>query len=118
MAALSPSSSLRPMMLTLPSKFSALKKGSTLRCSSNWDLYDKISRRIQATRLRFRETDHGYSKSIYTASPDGLKVEFMIDHSEVEQINEMRRRDCPVGLERWLAPSPQQPRTSLIKNLV
>jgi glyoxylase I family protein len=65
--------------------------------------YDEIGKRIQAAGLPFRETDHGYCKSIYSASPDGLKVEFTIDHPEVEDINAMRLKDCHSELKRWLA---------------
>ena len=65
--------------------------------------YDEIGKRIQAAGLPFRETDHGYCKSIYSASPDGLKVEFTIDHPEVDQINAMRLKDCHSELKRWLA---------------
>ena len=43
------------------------------------ETYDEIAERVKAAGLPFRETDHGYCKSIYTASPDGLKVEFTID---------------------------------------
>lgn len=65
--------------------------------------YDEIAKRIQAAGLPFRETDHGYCKSIYTASPDGLKVEFTIDHPDVKAINAMRKADCHAELKRWLA---------------
>ena len=65
--------------------------------------YGEIAKRIQAAGLPFRETDHGYCKSIYSASPDGLKVEFTIDAPEADQINEMRRKDCHSELKRWLA---------------
>ena len=65
--------------------------------------YDEIASRVKAAGLPFRETDHGYCKSIYTASPDGLKVEFTIDAPDVEQINAMRRKDCHSELKRWLA---------------
>lgn len=65
--------------------------------------YDEIAQRVQAAKLPFRETDHGYCKSIYTSSPDGLKVEFTIDHPDVEQIAAMRRKDCHSELKRWLA---------------
>jgi glyoxylase I family protein len=65
--------------------------------------YDEIARRVKAAGLPIRETDHGYCKSIYTATPDGLKVEFTIDALDVEQINAMRRQDCHSELKRWLA---------------
>jgi len=65
--------------------------------------YDDITKRLQAAGLPLRETDHGYCQSIYTQSPDGLKVEFTIDHPDVEQINAMRLKDCHSELARWLA---------------
>jgi glyoxylase I family protein len=65
--------------------------------------YKEIGDRIQAAGFPFRETDHGYCKSIYSASPDGLKVEFTIDAPDVEQINAMRLKDCHSELKRWLA---------------
>jgi len=65
--------------------------------------YEEIARRVKVAGLPIRETDHGYCKSVYTASPDGLKVEFTIDASDVEQINAMRRKDCHSELNRWLA---------------
>ena len=64
--------------------------------------YGEIAERVKAAGLPFRETDHGYCKSIYTASPDGLKVEFSIDAPDVEQINAMRLKDCHSELKRWL----------------
>jgi len=64
--------------------------------------YKEIGDRIQAAGFPFRETDHGYCKSIYSQSPDGLKVEFTIDAPDVEQINAMRLKDCHSELKRWL----------------
>ena len=64
---------------------------------------DEIQRRLEAEGIPVRVRDHGYCKSIYSASPDGLKVEFTIDHPEVDQINAMRLKDCHSELKRWLA---------------
>jgi glyoxylase I family protein len=65
--------------------------------------YDEIVARVKAAGLPIRETDHGYCQSCYMTSPDGLKVEFTVDHPEVEQINAMRLADCHSELNRWLA---------------
>ena len=54
--------------------------------------YDDIVRRLKAANIQYRETDHGYCQSIYTASPDGLKVEFTIDPPDVDEIAAIRRR--------------------------
>jgi len=67
------------------------------------ETYDEIAKRVKAANLPCRETDHGYCKSIYTASPDGLKVEFTYDAPDVEEINAMRLKDCHSELKRWLA---------------
>src|SRR5206468_7388534 len=34
--------------------------------------YEELKARLNAAGEQFRETDHGYCKSIYTASPDGM----------------------------------------------
>jgi catechol 2,3-dioxygenase-like lactoylglutathione lyase family enzyme len=64
--------------------------------------YDEIVARIKAAGLKLREVDHGYCRSAYTESPDGLKVEFTIDHPAVEQINIRQREECHADLKRWL----------------
>ncbi len=35
----------------------------------NQGTYDEIAKRIKAAGLPFRETDHGYCKSIYSSEP-------------------------------------------------
>ena len=59
--------------------------------------------RLNAAGEKFRETDHGYCKSIYTNSPDGLVVEFTCDPPDVAQIDALRRADAHSELKRWLA---------------
>jgi catechol 2,3-dioxygenase-like lactoylglutathione lyase family enzyme len=91
-----------------PEAFAALKSASPDRGQHFAMLvspgtYDEIVARIKAAKLPLRETDHGYCRSAYTQSPDGLKVEFTIDHPAVDEINAHQRRDCHAELERWLA---------------
>ena len=52
---------------------------------------------------RFRETDHGYCKSIYTTTPDGMILEFTCDPADAAEIDAMRRADAHSELARWLA---------------
>ena len=47
--------------------------------------------------------DHGYCKSVYATSPDGLIVEFTVDPPGVEQIDAIRRADAHSELARWVA---------------
>jgi catechol 2,3-dioxygenase-like lactoylglutathione lyase family enzyme len=65
--------------------------------------YNALKARLGAAGEKFRETDHGYCKSIYTNSPDGLIVEFTCDPPDVAEIDAMRRADAHSELARWLA---------------
>jgi hypothetical protein len=46
--------------------------------------------------------DHGYCVSLYITGPNGLLLEFTVDHPDAEKINEDRRRTARAGLARWL----------------
>jgi catechol 2,3-dioxygenase-like lactoylglutathione lyase family enzyme len=67
------------------------------------ETFDAIGGRLRAADLPARQVDHGYCKSLYCTSPDGLIVEFTMDPPDVERIVEMRRADAHSELERWLA---------------
>jgi glyoxylase I family protein len=47
--------------------------------------------------------EHGYCRSLYAVDPDGMIVEFTVDHPDVEKINSTRRADAHSELKRWLA---------------
>ena len=64
--------------------------------------YDELKDRLKAAQTAFRETDHGYCRSIYVSSPDGLIVEFTEDPPEVGEIDAARRADAHAELARWL----------------
>ena len=72
----------------------ALKVGDTS--------YDELKGRLNAAGEKFRETDHGYCKSIYTQSPDGMILEFTCDPPDVAEIDAMRKADAHSELARWL----------------
>jgi len=65
--------------------------------------YDELKRRLTTADEKYRETDHGYCSSIYTASPDGMIIEFTRDPPDVGQIDKLRRADAHSELARWLA---------------
>ena len=65
--------------------------------------FDEIERRLDAAKIEKRVTDHGYCTSLYTQSPDGLRVEFTVDLPDVGRINAMRLADAHSELARWLA---------------
>lgn len=64
---------------------------------------DEIARRLTAAAIPHRQIDHGYCRSLYAASPDGLIVEFTVDPDNAEAIAAMRRKDAHEALARWLA---------------
>ncbi len=47
--------------------------------------------------------EHGYCRSLYVEDPNGLILEFTLDHPDVEKIGADRRADAHAVLERWLA---------------
>jgi len=46
--------------------------------------------------------EHGYCRSLYAIDPDGMIVEFTVDHPEAAKINAARRQDARSELKRWL----------------
>ena len=66
------------------------------------ETYAELKARLNAAGEKFRETDHGYCKSIYTTSPDGMILEFTCDPPDVAEIDALRRADAHSELQRWL----------------
>jgi len=67
---------------------------------------DGILERI--TRAGYKEPqmyvlEHGYCRSLYVVDPNGMIVEFTLDHPDVERINADRAADAHKTLKRWLA---------------
>jgi hypothetical protein len=67
------------------------------------ETYDELKRRLERAGEPYRETNHGYCRSIYVSSPDGLVVEFTEDPPDVAEIDAARRSDAHQELARWLA---------------
>ena len=66
------------------------------------ETYEELKRRLEAAGEKYRESNHGYCKSIYVQSPDGLVVEFTQDPDDVAEIDAIRRADAHSELARWL----------------
>jgi glyoxylase I family protein len=70
------------------------------------DTQDNIKKRIADAGYTEPDTfvlDHGYCISLYVMDPNGLLLEFSVDHPDVEQINSERQRTARKDLSRWLA---------------
>ena len=57
-------------------------------------------RRLEAGRTFVLE--HGYCRSLYTQDPNGLLLEFTVDHPEADDIAAVRAADAHDTLQRWL----------------
>jgi catechol 2,3-dioxygenase-like lactoylglutathione lyase family enzyme len=67
---------------------------------------DAIEKRIAAagiTEPRTYVLEHGYCRSVYVVDPNGMILEFTLDHPDVERINADRLADAHQVLRRWLA---------------
>lgn len=47
--------------------------------------------------------DHGFCVSLYITDPNGLILEFAVDHPDVEKIDAEKRTTAHADLARWLA---------------
>ena len=66
------------------------------------ETYEELKQRLETAGEKYRESNHGYCKSIYVQSPDGLIVEFTQDPDDVAEIDAIRRADAHSELARWL----------------
>jgi catechol 2,3-dioxygenase-like lactoylglutathione lyase family enzyme len=65
-----------------------------------------IAQRLAQAGYREPQTyilEHGYCRSLYVEDPNGMIVEFTLDHPDVERIGADRRADAHATLKRWLA---------------
>lgn len=65
-----------------------------------------IEQRLAAAGYREPQTyvlEHGYCRSVYVVDPNGMILEFTLDHPMVNQINQTRRSRAHADLKRWLA---------------
>ena len=65
--------------------------------------FQELTERVTNAGLKSRVTDHGYCKSMYTESPDGLIMEFTVDPPDAAKIDAIRRADAHAELRRWMA---------------
>jgi glyoxylase I family protein len=66
-------------------------------------VYDEMIARLKAAGEPVRETDHGYCRSMYCTSPDGLIVEFTVDVPNAAEVLASRRATAHADLARWIA---------------
>ena len=67
------------------------------------DSQEAIRDRAQAAGVETMTADHGYCKSLYITDPNGLLLEFTVDHPQVDEIDAVRRTSAHNDLARWLS---------------
>ena len=63
----------------------------------------EIKARLEAAGHAVRVTDHGYCVSLYVDDPNNLRLEFTVDHPDIQGIMAGQRESAHATLERWLA---------------
>jgi glyoxylase I family protein len=63
----------------------------------------EIQRRLEAAAFETMVIDHGYCVSLYVTDPNGLNLEFTVDHPAAERIAAKRSASAHEDLRRWLA---------------
>jgi catechol-2,3-dioxygenase len=69
------------------------------------DVQSGIEQRLKAAGYEAPQMfvlEHGYCRSLYATDPNGMIVEFTVDHPEVNQINTTRLKTAHADLKRWL----------------
>jgi glyoxylase I family protein len=67
------------------------------------EMQEAIRARLETAGHGVRVTDHGYCVSLYVTDPNNLRLEFTVDHAEVERILAEQRPQAHEALQRWLA---------------
>ena len=70
------------------------------------EVQDAIAQRLKDAGWKPDETyvlEHGYCRSLYTADPNGLLLEFTVDATGIHQSDAERERTAHADLESWLA---------------
>jgi catechol 2,3-dioxygenase-like lactoylglutathione lyase family enzyme len=65
----------------------------------------ELERRLQEANWKPEGTyvlEHGYCRSLYAVDPNGMIVEFTVDHPKVTDINATRQKTAHADLKRWL----------------
>ncbi|MBO0731433.1 MAG: VOC family protein [Acidimicrobiaceae bacterium] len=63
----------------------------------------EIHQRLLDAGIEHQIINHGYVKSLYVVSPDGLLVEVCVDPGYVDDIRRVREADAHETLARWVA---------------
>jgi catechol 2,3-dioxygenase-like lactoylglutathione lyase family enzyme len=63
----------------------------------------EIRDRAEVAGVETMIMDHGYCRSLYLSDPNGLLLEFTVDHAQAVEIDVLRRQNAHSDLARWLS---------------
>jgi glyoxylase I family protein len=64
---------------------------------------EEIQRRLEAGGYETMVINHGYCVSLYVTDPNGLNLEFTVDHPEADKIGAKRSSSAHEDLRKWLS---------------
>src|SRR5215471_13068709 len=67
------------------------------------DSQDAIRDRAETAGVDTLTLDHGYCRSLYLNDPNGLILEFTIDHPAIDTIAALQKKSAHAQLARWLS---------------
>ncbi|HUZ76904.1 MAG TPA: VOC family protein [Chloroflexota bacterium] len=80
-----------------------LKSPGHLAFECDHETQQGIADRLRSNGIEPRITDHGYCVSLYVNDPNNLRLEFTVDHADIENINARQLQNAHADLARWLA---------------
>ncbi len=63
----------------------------------------EIADRAESAGVATMLADHGFCTSLYITDPNGLLLEFTVDHPDVLEIDTIRKESAHRDLDRWLS---------------
>ncbi len=63
---------------------------------------DEIKQRLEAAGHETSIIDHGYCRSLYVTDPNGLNLEFAVDHPDWDKICAKRAANADADFKAWL----------------
>ncbi|HVA40834.1 MAG TPA: hypothetical protein VNF49_09225, partial [Candidatus Binataceae bacterium] len=63
----------------------------------------EMQRRLKEAGFETMVIDHGYCVSFYVTDPNGLNLEFTVDHPAADKITAKRAASAHEDLRKWLA---------------
>lgn len=64
---------------------------------------DEIAQRLADAEMASFRMDHGFCQSLYIRDPNGLMLEFTVDHADARAIYETRAASAHADMQSWVS---------------